>query len=166
MNSVERLLKRQFNIRGMLTFWIIFLLHKKPMNGYEIVKAIESSTVYWKPTAGAVYPALHRLKKMGFIKIEKTGKREQKVYSLTESGKLVIKQMKEHIAKRSRDSRIRRIMDSLIWPDEPEEIREMFDKLFISISDFRNSLKGKYKDYSSMKKAKMRLNKIIEELKV
>jgi len=165
MEPMEKLFKKRLNIRGMLTFWVIFLLHKKPMNGYEIMKEINTSTTCWKPTTGAVYPALYKLKKMGLIKVGKIGQRNQKIYSLTDSGRLVIKQMRENMVKRFRDPRFRRIADSLIWNEEPEEIREYFDKLLISIFDFRSSLKGKYRKLAYMEKAKAKLNKIIEELK-
>ncbi len=166
MDSMENFFKKQPNVRGMLTFWIIFLLRKKSMNGYEIMKEIESSTAYWKPTTGAIYPALYKLKRMGLIKIEEMGERKQKIYSLTDSGKLVVRQITENMIKRFRDSKFRRVTDSLIWTDEPDELRGYFDKLFISIFDFRSSLKGKYKNLTHMKKTKAKLNKVIKELKI
>ena len=166
MNGAERLFNKQSKIKGMLTLWIIFLLRKKPMNGYELVKEIESCTKYWKPTTGAIYPTLNKLKDEGLIKIEKTGDRDQKIYVLTDSGRSLAKQIMDNIAKRIRDVKPRRILNSLMWPDEPEEIREIFETLFITIFDFRNSLQKKYKNSAYMKKSKLKIMKIIKEFKV
>jgi DNA-binding PadR family transcriptional regulator len=153
-------------IKSMLSLWIIFLLRKKPMNGYELVKEIERCTKYWKPTTGAIYPALNKLKSEGLIIIEKTGDRDQKIYALTDSGRSMAKRITDNITKRIREAKHRRILDSLMWPDEPEEIREMFDALFIAVFDFRNSLQKRYNNTVHMKKTKEKVMKIIKELKV
>lgn len=165
MDVIEKLFKRRPAISGMSTFWIIFLLHKKPMNGYEIMKEIEASTTY-KLTTGAVYPALYKLKKRGLIKSGKIGQRKQKTYYLTNSGKLAVEKMKEHMVERFRDFRFRRIIDSLLWAEEPDEIGKKFNELFSSVFNFRSSLKSKYKNRFEMKRAREKLSKIIKELKV
>jgi DNA-binding PadR family transcriptional regulator len=164
--SDERFFKRQINVRGMLVLWIIFLLQKRSMSGYEIIKEIKSSTSHWKPTTGAIYPTLHMLKKNGLIKIEEKGKRKKKIYSLTKEGKIFFKKTSKKIIEKFRDSNIRRIIDSFLWPDEPVEIREMFNKLFISIFDLRNYLKGKYNNYAIMKKTESKIKKIIRQLQI
>jgi DNA-binding PadR family transcriptional regulator len=160
----ENLFKKQLRIRGMLDFWIIFLLKKKPMNGYEIMKT-EKHTGYWKPTTGAVYPVLEKLKEKGIVKVSEDSSRKQKIYSLTEKGKQITGQMTDHIMKNFRESKFRRITESLIWPDEPESLKVKFDELSVSICDFRVSLKGKYKNAVAMRKVEGKLNKIIGELK-
>lgn len=165
MLKIERPFNKQSGIKGILSLWIIFLLRKKSMNGYELIKEIESNTKHWKPATGAIYPALCRLKKMGLITIERTGPRDQKIYTLTDSGKFLAKQIMKNMTKKIRDIRSRRILDSLVWPNEPEEIQKIFETLLIAIFDFRNSLKNKYKDPTYMKKAKTKIIKIIEELK-
>jgi len=166
IGSKEKIFKKQSGLRGMLSFWIIFLLRKRPMNGYELVKEIESNTKYWKPTTGAIYPTLYKLKAMGLIKVEKTGNRDQKVYTLTEPGMVLARQIIEKMSKKIRDLKSRRILDSLMWPDEPEDIQEIFETLFITIFDFRSSLKEKYRNSAAIKKTKEKLIKIIKELKV
>jgi len=69
------------DMRGMLSFLILWVLSKKPMHGQEIAKELEKRRGF-KPSPGTIYPALKELKKRGLIKGEKKGK--VVIYSLTE----------------------------------------------------------------------------------
>ncbi len=71
------------DMRGLLSFQILFLLSRKPMHGEEIAKEIEKRRGE-KPKAGTIYPALRELSENGLIK----GKKEGKIiiYSLTKEG--------------------------------------------------------------------------------
>ena len=84
------------DMRGMLSFHILFILSKKPMHGEQIAKEIEKRRGE-KPKAGTIYPALKDLKSKGFIKGEKKGKTI--VYSLTSEGKSTIKYAKEYFCR-------------------------------------------------------------------
>lgn len=72
------------DMRGLLTFQILFLLSKRPMHGEEIAKEIEKRRGE-KPKAGTIYPALKELSANNLVKSEKKGKII--VYSLTKEGK-------------------------------------------------------------------------------
>lgn len=72
------------DMRGFLSFMILWLLSKKNMHGQEIAKEIEKRRGE-KPKAGTLYPSLKYLKNKGLIKGTKQGK--VVVYSLTKSGK-------------------------------------------------------------------------------
>lgn len=97
------------DMRGMLSFLILWLLSKKPMHGQEIAKELEKRRGF-KPSPGTIYPALKDLKKRGLIKGEKKGK--VVVYSLTKKTKKEVEKactyfcrafydiFKEHIGKR------------------------------------------------------------------
>lgn len=71
------------DMRGLLTFQILWELDKEEMNGQEIAEkiALRRGT---KPTPGTIYPALKELKKGGLIEGEKVGR--QIVYHLTLEG--------------------------------------------------------------------------------
>ncbi|MCS0499869.1 PadR family transcriptional regulator [Protaetiibacter mangrovi] len=57
-----------------------------PMNGYEVIRAIEARTSgAWSPGAGTVYPTLQLLADEKLVTAKQTG--ERKVYSLTDSGR-------------------------------------------------------------------------------
>lgn len=71
------------DMRGMLSFQVLFLLSKKPMHGEQIASELEKRRGE-KPKAGTIYPALKDLKKKKLIKGQKKGKTI--VYSLTPEG--------------------------------------------------------------------------------
>lgn len=72
------------DMRGMLSFHILWLLSKKSMHGQEIAKELGKRKGF-KPSPGTIYPALKELKRRGLIKGEKMNKIV--VYTLTAKGK-------------------------------------------------------------------------------
>jgi DNA-binding PadR family transcriptional regulator len=74
--------------RGMLVMSILALLDEKPMHGYELITVLEErSGGRWKPSPGAIYPALGKLEARGLVtSTEQDGKRQ---YELTEDGRRV-----------------------------------------------------------------------------
>jgi PadR family transcriptional regulator PadR len=71
------------DMRGMLTFQILWELRNGPLNGQQIAEQIAMRRGS-KPTPGTIYPALKDLEDRGTVKSEKEGR--QRVYSLTEAG--------------------------------------------------------------------------------
>ncbi|MFW9926239.1 MAG: PadR family transcriptional regulator [Candidatus Thorarchaeota archaeon] len=71
------------DMRGFLTFQILWELDKEELNGQEIAERIARRRGT-KPTPGTIYPALKELKKGKYIKGKKDGR--QIVYRLTEEG--------------------------------------------------------------------------------
>ncbi|MFH0970419.1 MAG: helix-turn-helix transcriptional regulator [Candidatus Diapherotrites archaeon] len=76
------------DMRGLLSFLILFLLSKKSMHGQEIAIELEKRKGE-RPSPGTIYPALKSLKEIGLIHEEKEGKKV--VYSLTDEEKRVYK---------------------------------------------------------------------------
>lgn len=77
------------DMRGLLSFQILWLLSRRKMHGEEIAKEIEKRRGE-KPKPGTLYPALKELKETGLIKGEKKGKVIS--YALTEKGKKSVHQ--------------------------------------------------------------------------
>jgi DNA-binding PadR family transcriptional regulator len=72
--------------RGDVRAAILALLQEGPRNGYQIMSEIaERSRGAWRPSPGAVYPALSQLADEGLIADEKSGGR--RIFSLTEAGR-------------------------------------------------------------------------------
>ncbi len=71
------------DMRGMLSFQIMWLLSKKHMHGEQIAKEIEKRRGD-KPKASTLYPALKDLKAAKLIEGSKSGK--MITYSLTKRG--------------------------------------------------------------------------------
>jgi DNA-binding PadR family transcriptional regulator len=74
--------------RGALAMAIVALLEERPMHGYELITVLEErSGGRWKPSPGAIYPALGKLEGRGLVTSrEEDGKR---LYELTEEGRKV-----------------------------------------------------------------------------
>jgi len=89
-------LKYACDMRGMLSFQILYLLSKKKMHGDEIAEEIGKRRGE-KPKAGTIYPALKDMKNKRLIKGEKEGKTI--VYSLTSEGKQSVKYAKVYFVR-------------------------------------------------------------------
>ncbi len=60
--------RRQRARRGALRDGVITLLGERPMHGYELINELETrSDGRWRPSPGAIYPALHKLEHHGLI---------------------------------------------------------------------------------------------------
>lgn len=72
------------DMRGMLSFSILWTLSKRPMNGQEIAEELRKRKGT-KPTAGTIYPALKELRKKGLLEMERKGRTT--IYSLSKNGR-------------------------------------------------------------------------------
>lgn len=72
--------------RGDVRAAAIALLTERPMHGYEMIRELEERTDgVWRPSPGAVYPALQLLEDQGLVTADaEAGKR---LFSLTDSGR-------------------------------------------------------------------------------
>ena len=72
--------------RGDVRAAILALLREGPRNGYQIMSEIEErSGGAWRPSPGAVYPALSQLADEGLIAAEESG--SKRVFNLTDAGR-------------------------------------------------------------------------------
>lgn len=71
-------------------FFILCVLNQRSMHGYEVAKAVETTTQgCCSPTPGALYPVLRDFEGGGYVTAtsEVVNGRERKVYSLTDRGR-------------------------------------------------------------------------------
>jgi PadR family transcriptional regulator, regulatory protein PadR len=77
-------------LKGNTPALVLAVLRDQPLHGYAIAREIERrSGDALRCKEGTLYPALHSLEEDGFIQGEwqrEGGKRERKVYTLTQSG--------------------------------------------------------------------------------
>jgi len=71
------------DMRGFLTFQILWEIGKEALNGQQIAEKIEERRGT-KPTPGTIYPAIKDLREGGFIKGKRAGR--EIIYTLTEAG--------------------------------------------------------------------------------
>src|SRR6516165_11138737 len=80
--------------RGDVRAAILALLREGPRTGYQIMSEIEErSGGAWRPSPGAIYPALSQLADEGLITGEESDGR--RTYSLTEAGRRYVEQNPE-----------------------------------------------------------------------
>src|SRR6266700_658450 len=80
--------------RGDVRAAILALLREGPRNGYQIMSEIEErSGGAWRPSPGAVYPALSQLADEGLIEAEESGGR--RTFTLTDAGREYVEQNPE-----------------------------------------------------------------------
>ncbi|WP_406672495.1 PadR family transcriptional regulator [Natronospira sp.] len=71
-------------------FFVLGVLHRKPMHGYEVVQAVEKSTKgCCSPSEGTVYPVLNEFEAGGYLSstAQVVQGRSRKVYELTDKGR-------------------------------------------------------------------------------
>ncbi|MBO0776576.1 MAG: PadR family transcriptional regulator [Actinobacteria bacterium] len=80
--------------RGDVRAAILALLREGPRNGYQIMSEIEErSGGAWRPSPGAVYPALQQLADEGLVEADESGGR--RTFSLTAAGRRSIEENPE-----------------------------------------------------------------------
>ncbi len=92
--------RNRCDMRGLLSFQVLWLLSKKPMYGDEIAEEIKKRRGE-KPKASTIYPALRELKNNGLIKGKENGK--VIVYYLTEKGRVDVKEAKAYFYRSFKD---------------------------------------------------------------
>ena len=80
--------------RGAVRSAILTLLDERPMHGYELITELETrSEGRWRPSPGAMYPALEKMEAHGAVtSTEADGKRQ---YALTEHGRQMHAEIRE-----------------------------------------------------------------------
>ena len=82
--------------RGDIRAAILLLLAEEPMHGYQLIQQIgERSGGTWRPSPGAIYPALNLLEDEGLVVI--TAESGRKMATLTEAGGTYVTQNAEQL---------------------------------------------------------------------
>ena len=84
--------------RGDVRAAILALLAEEPRNGYQLIQELgERTQGLWRPSPGAVYPALALLEDEGLIKAEEADGR--RTFALTDAGREHVEANKDEIGK-------------------------------------------------------------------
>ncbi|HEY2505886.1 MAG TPA: PadR family transcriptional regulator [Streptosporangiaceae bacterium] len=76
--------------RGDVRAAALALVAEEPRNGYQIIQEIgERSGGVWRPSPGAIYPALQQLEDEGLIRAE-SGESGRRSYQLTDEGRAYV----------------------------------------------------------------------------
>jgi DNA-binding PadR family transcriptional regulator len=83
--------------RGDVRAAILSLLAEKPLNGYQIMQELEQrSRGTWRPSPGAVYPALQQLEDEGLVCAESSS--GGRTFSLTVKGRTYVQEHPDEFA--------------------------------------------------------------------
>jgi len=160
-DAIEQSMKK-----GHISTLILLALEKSPSHGYNLMQIIKDDTYgVWNPTASSLYPHLSSLTEKGLIEFttEMEGKRERKVYDITQKGEKTLKKIIER-QQNMRKSLLSMIMSTIGITDS--NIPNDFESLFGPELLEDTSLVGKTKNekLEILSKRKMVLSKIVEKL--
>lgn len=117
--------------RGLASLILTILASKGPMTGADIMREIEKLTQgFWKPSPGAIYPALDKLHDEGLIKIVKT-EGSKNYYEITEKGKEIISPYHQYeVVIEEIDSNIRYLVENYpsLTENQKTRIKEILKK--------------------------------------
>jgi DNA-binding PadR family transcriptional regulator len=86
--------------RGNVRAAILSVLANEPLNGYQIMQAIEQrSQGMWRPSSGSIYPTLQLLEDEGLLQVD-TASNDQgssRTYKLTAKGKRYVEDRREEL---------------------------------------------------------------------
>ena len=159
----RRQMKWKIFERGDLKFVILRLISKRPMHGYEVMKALEEeSKGYYRPSPGSVYPTLQMLEDEGYVTVEK--REGKKIYTITDEGAAYLADNEdvvdevfervEHFTDRFFGGDMRALSRSFSklaqltfdqafqWGAEPEDLARMNEILEKAVEDMRATRKG------------------------
>ena len=84
------------DMRGMLSFMLLWLLCKQPMYGQQLAEEIAKRRGE-KPNPGTIYPALKDLQKRGLIQMRSEGRKT--IYALTREGRTGVVEASEYFCQ-------------------------------------------------------------------
>lgn len=93
--------------KGLLPIYILHILNISPSNGNDISKKIgENTKGLWVPSTGGIYPILKKFEKQGLIigEWDDPEKKFQKIYKLTNEGRIEFEQKKQLLKPRIEES--------------------------------------------------------------
>ena len=89
--------------RGDIRAAVLLLLNEQPMHGYQLIQEIgERSGGQWRPSPGAIYPALNLLEDEGLVTI--TAESGRKLARLTEAGTTYVTENAEQLGSPFEDA--------------------------------------------------------------
>jgi len=107
-----------FLVKGAFKGLVLHMLEERPMHGYEIMKILEERYHgFYKPSPGAIYPALRALVRQGLADV--SGEERKKTYRISGRGRKFLKSQRAEIDKRFR------AFESAVGPERAALFREL-----------------------------------------
>ena len=160
-DAIEQSMKK-----GHISTLILLALEKSPSHGYNLMQIIKDDTYgVWNPTASSLYPHLSSLTEKGLIKYitEMEGKRERKVYEITQKGKKTLKMLVER-QQNMRKSLLSMIMSTIGITDTnvPYDFESLFGPELLDDSSLVD--KTNEEKLRILSRRKIVISKIVDKL--
>jgi len=150
--------KRRIFRKGEFKYIVLYLLEKKPMSGYDIIKELEKLLKNtYIPSPGLVYPTLEMLEEAGYIVSEKSN--GKKIYRLTDEGKKILDERREEITEILDYLKEQSISDEL--HDISDAVKKLMRTIFVYYPDI-DSDKAK-EIISIIEDARRKIVRLMEE---
>ncbi|QKQ99016.1 PadR family transcriptional regulator [Metallosphaera tengchongensis] len=118
--------------RGLSNLILTVLEKRSHMTGAQIIREIEKITQgLWRPSPGAVYPALDKMESEGLIKVAKV-EGAQKFYEITDEGRKLLTPLGSvEVSLKDLEYNVRFILDNwdILTPDLKERLRQIHREL-------------------------------------
>lgn len=107
-----------FLAKGGFRVLLLRVLSDKPMYGYEIIKVLEDRFQgFYRPSAGAVYPALRSLQREGLVAVR--GSERRKTYRITPKGSAYLRNQREEMRQQFKS------FQAAVGPERAALLREL-----------------------------------------
>lgn len=107
-----------FHAKGKFQILVLHTLQERPMHGYEIMKVLENRFHgFYRPSSGAVYPALRALRRKGYV--ASSGEERRKTYRITRTGRAFLRSREAEAEERLRT------FEATVGPDRAALFREL-----------------------------------------
>lgn len=104
--------------KGRFRILVLRSIQDKPMHGYEVIRSLEARAHgFYKPSPGAVYPALRSLLREGLVQV--SGGERRKVYRITRKGRAFLRSREAEIERRYRS------FEESVGPERAALLRDM-----------------------------------------
>ena len=108
----------RFLAKGDFKGLVLRALKDRPMHGYELMKVLEERFHgFYKPSAGAIYPALRALLREGYVATN--GEERRRTYHITAKGRGYLRRRKAEVEKRFR------AFEAAVGPERAALFREL-----------------------------------------
>ena len=145
-----------FLSKGHFRMIVLRALKDHSMTGYDVIRSLEEkSHGMYKPSAGAVYPALRGLLKEGYVRVSVSD--GKKTYRITSQGRAYLRTREEEIRKCVRS------FEASVGPERAALLREMKKLGRLLAVTIRDMTPGQAREAEKvLVDARKRIGKILE----
>lgn len=155
--------------KGFLRYKVLELLSEKPLSGSEIMNEIGKQTNgCWKPSPGSIYPLLAWLQDNGYIREVPAAESGVRRYTLTEKGRKLLEEQRKLCVQLAAKRKflfppLLEYFYPCIPPEEAEEVRNAFRRLFKAFFSLRMGLEERFSE-QAVKEISSILNETAQKL--